>query len=55
MTVKEFKTYLEFYKDEQEVVFKLPSGQSWEVDLKLMSMHNLKEMTDRKNCNVYLK
>jgi hypothetical protein len=55
MTVKDFKTYLEFYKDEQEVVFKLPSGQSWVIDEAQMLAHNLKDQEKREECKLYLK
>lgn len=55
MTVKEFKAYLEFYKDEQEVIFKLPSGQAWNIDEQLMFSHNLKDQEKREECKLYLK
>jgi len=55
MKVKDFKTYLDFYKDEQEVNFKLPSGLEWAVDENKMTSHNVKDLEKRENCSIYLK
>lgn len=54
MKVKEFKEYLKLYKDDDEVQFKT-AGINYFVDEKLMAMHNIKEMSERKECKVYLK
>ena len=55
MTVKELKAYLDFYKDEQEVNFKLPSGQNWEIDNDRMVSHGVKDQEKREHCNIYLR
>ena len=55
MKVKDFKAYLNFYNDEKEVKFILPSGQPWEIDGNMQSAHNLKDQEKREDCKIFLK
>jgi len=43
MKVKDLKEYLNMYKDDIEIVVKVPSGMQWDFDNILLTNHILKD------------
>ena len=54
MKVKELKEFLNLYKNDDEVVFKAQSGNTWEVD-EILFAHRIITDQKREVCKLVLK